>query len=126
MTSLEVVAGLLALLVLVKAIGLAVWRETLFKIRERMVRQSMPWGACLLILSFVFAWVVLRVMTLVEIFAAAAFISFFMSASLLLIAPESIRVSNEILRRRISGIAWLLTAAWVVLSLLVLLEIFVS
>ena len=123
-TAIEVIAGLFALLVLVKLVTISIKRKAWFK---AMVKPSMnrPGTSIIvyLLLAAIIFYFLLQTFTIVEIFAVLAFCSFFIFLGLFAYSKNMLAFAKKIYDKRFNEWCWIQIIIWLALSLWVLYEI---
>lgn len=125
LTSIEIIAAVTAIWVLIKTILLLTNRNKLSSITNTIYDNQENWTIVFSILSLIILFYLLKELTIVQIFATIAFASLLFAISLFQY-PEAIKkMHRKIINQKLPKSIVMLILFWTILSLWVLSKIFI-
>jgi len=125
LNSIEVIAVLFALFVLIKMIFLVVKKKAWFNAMVKpSIKNSKGIGLVFLVLVAVLFYYLIQSLSIVEIFAVLAFSCFLIFLSLFSYSEDLFKFADKIYSKKFNGWMWLQILIWFVLSVWVLWVVF--
>jgi len=125
MTPVEIIAFIVAALVIVKIVVLLINKEAWMKVPNAMFKQPMVTTVISLVLAAVVLYYLLAEITIVQIFAVIGLLMFLILPSFAVYSKEFMAMSNKLLKdKNVMRRSWIPTLIWVALSVWVLYVLF--
>ena len=121
---LEIIAVLFAVLVIVKLVFIVVNKQLFYKNVVKPLYSSKINGGVFGILAVVVFYYLIQELTIVQIFGAMVFTSLLMGATLARFSKDLLKLADKVYKKKFDSWMWIYALIWVVLSLLVLYEVF--
>ena len=123
LTSLEIIAALFALIGLIKIIVILINKKSWFSVTKSVYGNPAASSLIFFILALIVFYFLIQELTIIEIIAAAAFISLLMGLAFLQVSKDILTLGNKMLNKKFTGwqlfimIVWLILLIWTIYSI---------